>query len=127
MKECRCMKKQPSPADIEIGNRIRKMRADMDIDANDMAKRLGVTRGAVGNWELGGGIKRENLQKIAAEYDVSFEWLAGHLPIDGVVLPKRLYQSRKEEYDALLLQLDEDDQARVVDLARRLAERASRG
>lgn len=70
------MKRQPSQTDIETGQRIRKMRDVLGIKGTELAKRVGVTRGAVGNWELGQGIKRENLQKIAAEFKVSFEWLA---------------------------------------------------
>lgn len=70
------MKKQPTEADLETGERIREMRETLGITGRELADRIGVTRGAVGNWELGQGIKRENLQKIASAYKVSFEWLA---------------------------------------------------
>lgn len=41
------------------------------------AAKLGTTtRGAVGNWELGKGIKTDNLVAIADVFSVSFEWLA---------------------------------------------------
>lgn len=75
------MKKQPTQADIEIGERIRKLRSGEipgvgKMSGVDLARRLGVTRGAVGNWELGKGIKRENLQLIAITFKISFDWLA---------------------------------------------------
>jgi phage repressor protein C with HTH and peptisase S24 domain len=37
---------------------------------------LGTSRGAVGNWELGKGIKQENLEQIAEKFDVSLDWLS---------------------------------------------------
>lgn len=65
----------PVPDNEEIGKRIREVRGDLSQSA--FASRLGgLTRGAVGNWELGKGIKRENLQLIADKFRISFEWLA---------------------------------------------------
>jgi phage repressor protein C with HTH and peptisase S24 domain len=61
----------------EIASRIRKVRDDAGLSQQAFADRLGsATRGAVGNWERGQGIKRENLQNIADKFRVSFEWLA---------------------------------------------------
>lgn len=60
--------------DDEIGARIREVRGQATQDA--FGKRLGVSRGAVANWERGLGIKRENMQMIAERFRVSFEWLA---------------------------------------------------
>jgi phage repressor protein C with HTH and peptisase S24 domain len=60
--------------DDEIGARVREVRGDLTQDA--FGKRLGVSRGAVANWERGLGIKRENMQVIAERFRVSFEWLA---------------------------------------------------
>jgi transcriptional regulator with XRE-family HTH domain len=40
------------------------------------AERLGVTRGAVGNWELDKGIKRENLSLIVRTFLVDMNWLS---------------------------------------------------
>lgn len=61
-----------------IGQRIRRVRELRGgLSQEAFAKRLGtVTRGAVGNWERGQGIKRENLQAISATFAVSFDWLA---------------------------------------------------
>lgn len=69
---------QAMAIDIETGRRIRRLRQTiLDITQAEFADKVGgVTRGAVGNWELGKGIKRENLQRIADEFKISFEWLA---------------------------------------------------
>lgn len=68
------------PADMQenahIAARIKKVRAERGLTQLEFAKKLGVTRGAVGNWERGEGIKRENLQTISATFEVSFDWLA---------------------------------------------------
>lgn len=62
----------------EIGKRIREVRESHgNLSQSEFAAKLTkVTRGAVGNWERGQGIKRENLQTIATKFSVSFEWLA---------------------------------------------------
>lgn len=73
----------------EIGKRIRQVRESRGgLSQSEFASRLSkVSRGAVGNWELGKGIKRENLQAIADRFSVSFEWLAsGRGTMDGVAL-----------------------------------------
>lgn len=59
-----------------IGRRIKEVRTEAGLTQEGFAERLGVTRGAVGNWELGKGIKRENLVAIAAEFGPSVDWLA---------------------------------------------------
>jgi transcriptional regulator with XRE-family HTH domain len=87
------MKKPPSQADIEIGERIKQIRAEKGWSGVDLAKRLGVTRGAVGNWELGKGIKRQNLQRIADIARISFDWLATGRGAPG---------DRKDSIDRLL-------------------------
>lgn len=76
--------------DEEIGDRIRALRTEvLNINQTEFARQIGgVTRGAVGNWELGKGIKRENLRKIADRFGISLDWLAtsrGPDPRDGHV------------------------------------------
>jgi transcriptional regulator with XRE-family HTH domain len=66
-------------ADEDIGRRIKHLRTQvLRIQSQrEFAKRLGdLTRGAVGNWEVGKGIKQANLQRIADEFGASYEWLA---------------------------------------------------
>lgn len=63
--------------DVETGQRIRRLRNQLGLSQQEFAARLGgVTRGAVGNWELGKGIKRDNLVRIAEEFESSVDWLA---------------------------------------------------
>jgi transcriptional regulator with XRE-family HTH domain len=80
----------------EIGGRIRHVRKEAGLTQEGLAKRLDVTRGAVGNWELGQGVKRENLVAIAEALGVSVDWLAtgtehnfpppaGQIPLRGRV------------------------------------------
>jgi phage repressor protein C with HTH and peptisase S24 domain len=68
----------PVPDNADIGKRIKLVReAHGGLSQSEFASRLAsVTRGAVGNWERGQGVKRENLQAIADRFAVSFEWLA---------------------------------------------------
>lgn len=63
-----------------LGERIRYLREDvLELSQEAFARGVGVSRGAVGNWELGKGAKRESLLAIANVYGASFEWLAsGH-------------------------------------------------
>lgn len=42
---------------------------------DEFARRLGVTRGAVGNWERDQGIKTENLSTISEIFRVPIDWL----------------------------------------------------
>jgi len=89
------------PVDKERGERFRYLREDvLGISSQEQfAKELGVERGAVGNWELGGGVKTENLTKIAARYRISLEWLAhgsGERPVSGDVIPGRVYVTEDE-------------------------------
>lgn len=59
-----------------IGKKIRRVRESvLRISQNKFAKLLGVSRGAVGNWELGKGVKTDNLNKIQQLTGVSVDWL----------------------------------------------------
>ena len=94
------MKKQPRQQDIEIGDRIRRLRNEiLKISTQaEFAKPLGVTRGAVANWEVGKGIKRDNLQRMANHYRVSLDWLAtgrGNPDVE-LFLPDRLRQAMEQ-------------------------------
>jgi len=62
--------------DDEIAARVRSVRERAGLSQVAFAKKLAVTRGAVGNWELGGGVKAENMRQIAEAFGVAFEWLA---------------------------------------------------
>lgn len=68
--------KKLDPSDIATGRRIKALRKDLGLTQDEFGRRVGLSRGAVGNWELGQGAKRESLLKVAEEFGVSFEWLA---------------------------------------------------
>ena len=69
-----------------VGQRIRRVReAVSGRTQSEFAHFLGgVSRGAIGNWELGRGIKRENLNRIAQRTGVSVDWLMNG-PDDGPI------------------------------------------
>lgn len=79
------MKELESPAMFypmaKLSNRIRYVRKQAGLSQEKFAEALGtvegtqVTRGAVGNWELGGGISRANLAAIADKFHVPLDWL----------------------------------------------------
>lgn len=63
--------------DDNIGQRVHYLRKEvLGLGQEEFSREIGVSRGAVGNWELGKGIKRDNLVKIADRFGVSVEWLA---------------------------------------------------
>ena len=59
----------------EIGARIRERREAAGLTQADLASELGVSRGAVGNWELGKGISTDNLAAIAARLGTSIDYI----------------------------------------------------
>lgn len=63
---------------VAIGNRIKEAREAANLKKTQLARLVGVTKGAVGNWEAEGRAapSTENLAKIASALNVSFEWLA---------------------------------------------------
>lgn len=64
-----------------VGDRIKELRRVFGLTQERLADAMGVTRGAVGNWELGKGVSPENLQALATRYSVSLDWLmAGQGP-----------------------------------------------
>lgn len=58
------------------GDRIRIVRQLSRLSQERFAEVLGTSRGAVGNWEVGKGIKHENLAQISDKFDVSLDWLS---------------------------------------------------
>lgn len=66
------------PEKVALGRRIREARMGADMSQHDLALRLGITAGAVGQWELGiTAPKGQTLQALPALLGVSHEWLAG--------------------------------------------------
>lgn len=72
------------------GARIKQIRDKMQLTQQAFAGILGVSRGAVGNWERDQGIKEENIELISEKTGVSYEWLAtgrGSMDPNEVVAP----------------------------------------
>lgn len=65
----------------KLAQRIKFVRKQAKLTQERFADALGtvegvkVTRGAVGNWELGKGISRENIKAIAEKFSVPLDWL----------------------------------------------------
>jgi phage repressor protein C with HTH and peptisase S24 domain len=51
---------------------LRKLRG---LTQKELGTRLGVSRGAVANWETGGDISRENQARLSTALDASLDWL----------------------------------------------------
>lgn len=59
-----------------LADRIRFVRKEiLRLNQTQLADRLKLSRGAVGNWELGGKIELANLSRLADEAGVSLDWL----------------------------------------------------
>lgn len=56
--------------------RIAQLRRNQGMTQQAFADALGVSRGAVANWERGQGIKMDNLTLIAERFGVPLDWLA---------------------------------------------------
>lgn len=63
--------------DPERGERIKHVRKNVlgMRSQDEFARWLGITRGAVGNWELGKDVGIKNLKAISKKANVPFEWL----------------------------------------------------
>jgi transcriptional regulator with XRE-family HTH domain len=65
---------------MSIGERIKLARemAEPEISQAELARRIGVTRSSVNQWESGDtkGLRPENLVRAAQELEVRIEWLA---------------------------------------------------
>lgn len=92
-------------ADLQLGERIRHLRIEIrKLKQSNFAELLGVSRGAVGNWELGKGVKRGNLELIAKTFNVPLLWLttgSGTPFINTKSIDARLNQLPPEESDVL--------------------------
>lgn len=63
---------------LSISTRIRRARALATLTQADLARRLGIQRSAVTQWERDGGTTPNvaHLAQVATETGVRFEWLA---------------------------------------------------
>jgi phage repressor protein C with HTH and peptisase S24 domain len=59
-----------------IGRRIIFIREQLlDLTQEEFAERIGVSRGAVGNWERDKPVGRKSIERICHEFDLSIEWV----------------------------------------------------
>jgi transcriptional regulator with XRE-family HTH domain len=63
---------------MELGGRIKSARGKMGFTQAQLAKKLGVSAGAVGQWEIGlGAPATDRLATLAGFLGVSLDWLLG--------------------------------------------------
>lgn len=63
-----------------MGNRIRQKRVENNMSMEELGKKLGVHRAAIGKWENGDvdNIKRTSIEKMSRLFGVSPSWLMGY-------------------------------------------------
>ena len=71
-----------------VGSLIAKLREKYGLSQQEFAKEIGVSKGAVCQWEQGAGIKTENLYDIARYFNITVSEL-----IDG-----QLFEEEDEDY-----------------------------
>jgi transcriptional regulator with XRE-family HTH domain len=77
---------------MDIGDEIRAARQRMDWDQRRLAREIGVSRGAVGKWEGGGGgsgITLDNLRKLSAVLGIPLARLLGEQSDEGLLISDR--------------------------------------
>ncbi len=101
------------PAAVEMGARIRAARDKMGYSQDELAHLLSVTKGAVGQWEIGAGTpKPQKFEQIAEVLGVGARWLlTGKEPDDAV------RAVTKAEADALAVLRDLPVQQQTAALA----------
>ena len=116
-----------------LGKRMRKLRKKNYYTQADVAKALGVSPSAIGMYEQDRRVPdKETLLKICDFFDVSSDYMLGHLS-----KPEKMsevldeFNKKLEEYDALMFDgnplTDEERQqvSQAIDYVARLAERLS--
>ena len=82
--------------DKQIGKRIRRIRESVPgRTQTKFAAILGVSRGAVGNWEVGKGASRENLALISRVTRVPIDWIINGPDDDGSPIPFQIEEPKE--------------------------------
>lgn len=88
-----------------FGARLKELRKERGIRQLDVAEMMGVTKGTVAKWEQGVRTPDfETMEKLSAEFDVTFGWLMG----DDVD------RTPKEPTDAFLAESVMEDECEVL-------------
>lgn len=98
-----------------VGQRIVELRTAMGLTQTQFAGQLGVTRGAVGNWERDQGVKLENMALIADKCGVTLDWLG---------LGRGALSHDLSSAFAAAMRASTEDQARIAWLVRRAVSEA---
>lgn len=72
------------PMDTERGKRIRRMRVAKGLTQDELARALGVSRGAIGNWELGGGVAEKHVSELEGILGGTIAAPVDRLPLGNV-------------------------------------------
>ncbi|MDQ1079716.1 helix-turn-helix domain-containing protein [Pseudoroseomonas cervicalis] len=88
-----------NPKALAIGRRIAAKREQIGYSQAELAARIGVTDGAIGQYETGRAVPRINrLERIAVELETSTDWL-----LTGGEGEEQAKAQTKAELEALLL------------------------
>lgn len=61
---------------MELNERIKKLRRNLDLTQQEFADRIGIKRGAIANYEIGRNTPADSVVSlICREFNVSEEWL----------------------------------------------------
>lgn len=89
---------------------IKKLRKSLNLSQEDFAKKLGLTRAAICNYENGTRVVSESVLKlICREYRVNYFWLTEGTGDMFIGVPETLIDEVVAEYD-----LDEDDKSIIL-------------
>lgn len=100
----------------DIGLRIRQARELRKLTRRDLALELGVTEGAVQQWEDGRGVPElRRLGPIAVQLEVPTDWL-----IFGTGRPPRAITSEEEQAIRYLRRLPEDERRAALTMIMRM-------
>jgi transcriptional regulator with XRE-family HTH domain len=110
------------PADRRRGGRISDARVNLGLTQEQLARLVGVQRGAVNRWEGGASMRVERIQPLADALHVDPEWIVGG-PLPAMPAPVIVSDPGGTHHPS---QLDEI-QALLEVLAGEVAELAARG
>ena len=90
----------------QVGARVKAARKARGFTQVTFARAMKVTRGAVSNWEVGRGITRANLTRVAEVTSASIEWLMTGQGDSGIEAAdaSELIQLADQPVDAVFLQ-----------------------
>ncbi len=113
-----------NPKALAIGKRIAQKREQKGYSQAELAAKIGVTDGAVGQYETGRTVPRiPRLQRIAAELETTMDWL-----LTGGDQEEQGKAQTKAELEALMLirSLASDRQDAALAMLQGLVERSAR-